>query len=719
MTKKIGRYELRNELGRGGMATVFQGFDPRFKRDVAVKLLPREFLHDPNFRARFEREATTIASLEHSAIVPVYDFGEEDGQPFLVMRFMPGGSLEDRLDRGRSSVEETAKVLSRLASALDFAHENGVIHRDLKPANVLFDKRGDAYLADFGIVKLTEETATLTGTGGIIGTPAYMSPEQARGKGGIDQRSDLYSLGVIIFQMLTGSQPFEADTPIGLAVMHINEPTPDILEVSPDLPPAVGKFIQQAMAKEKAQRFDTAQDLADAFETSTFETVDAPAIEQTVADLEPTLVEDEFEEPVSAPPSSMPKERAPARRDPRPGGLKLLPILGIGGIIVVIGGIALFAIGGGPDLLTTAPEPSTSPTATFTSLPTLTKTARPQPTSTVTLSPTPAFDPSAMVEIARPLDIPNDVNSVAWSPDGSMLAALERIFTPWPEHQNGNLYVWDTANYGAPIAKKIVNNSFPEMVRWSSDSSLLATSGAGAVFQIWDTNSWAVFSEINITSVTGRTISVTSAVVWSPTTATLLATGSNDGRINIWDVESSELQAEICCPLFSRNSGNMAWSNNGASVAASAGGFQTPAVTVWEAETGIMLQEIPGRSGSLDFSPNRNQLLMLGPGEVAQTSQLRIWDVANRNEVLSWEIDQYAAVARWSPDGDIIAVAVNRDKIIELRDSSSGALIHSIEYDDPVPEVSGFTDMSWSPDGTKLAVANLDGTVRVFGIPDN
>ena len=160
------------------MATVYRAHDPHFKRDVAIKVPPREFLHDPTFHARFECEAQTITSLEHAAIVPVYDAGEDKGQPYLVMRFMSGGSLADRLNQGYLSLAEAARVTARISSVLDRAHRQGIIHRDLKPSNILFDQEGEAYLSDFGIAKLAEATAQLTGSG-IVGTPAYMAPEMA------------------------------------------------------------------------------------------------------------------------------------------------------------------------------------------------------------------------------------------------------------------------------------------------------------------------------------------------------------------------------------------------------------------------------------------------------------------------------------------------------------------------------------------------------------
>ncbi len=262
----IGRYEIRGELGRGGMATVYHGYDPRFKRDVAIKTLPREFLHDPGFRARFEREAQTIASLEHPAIVPVYDFGEENDQPFIVMRLMPGGSLVDRLRRGPLPLNEAARILSILAPALDEAHAHGIIHRDLKPGNILFDGRDQPYLSDFGIAKLTETSVAFTATG-IIGTPAYMSPEQARGDRDIDGRSDLYALGAILFEALTGQMPYHADTPMGLAVKHITEPVPRILSANPQLPGSTERVIARAMAKDRADRYPTATAMATQLQT--------------------------------------------------------------------------------------------------------------------------------------------------------------------------------------------------------------------------------------------------------------------------------------------------------------------------------------------------------------------------------------------------------------------------------------------------------------------
>lgn len=285
--KTIGRYVIESKIGQGGMADVFLAFDPRFKRKVAVKVMPAELLRDPTFSARFEREAETIANLEHPAIVPVYDFGQAGGRPYLVMRLMTGGSLEDRIRKEPLALKEAAELLTRLAPAIDLAHSHGIIHRDLKPGNILFDQEGCPYLADFGIVRLQDATSTLT-MGGIIGTPAYISPEQARGRKDIDGRSDIYSLGAILFQMLTGNLPYESDTPHGYMMAHLTDPVPDIRVFLPGAE-AVQGVIAKTMAKDKNDRYPTARLLAAALEAAAQSAPAQPVVETLIEPPEPVI----------------------------------------------------------------------------------------------------------------------------------------------------------------------------------------------------------------------------------------------------------------------------------------------------------------------------------------------------------------------------------------------------------------------------------------------
>lgn len=261
--KTFGRYKIINKLGAGGMASVYKAHDPRFGRDIALKIMPQSLLHDPTFRGRFDREARTIASLEHSSIVPVFDFGEEKGQPYLVMQLMGGGSLADHLRRGALTVSEATRIFHRIAGGLDEAHSKGIVHRDLKPANILFDRFGEAYLADFGIVKVQESTAALTGNN-FIGTPAYMSPEQVQGDATIDGRSDIYALGTILYEMLTAEIPYQANTPVGIILKHVQAPVPNILETRPDLPQMIDEIIRKAMAKNKEDRYGSVAEMANA-----------------------------------------------------------------------------------------------------------------------------------------------------------------------------------------------------------------------------------------------------------------------------------------------------------------------------------------------------------------------------------------------------------------------------------------------------------------------
>jgi eukaryotic-like serine/threonine-protein kinase len=279
--RNIGRYQVKQEVDQGGMSVVYLAHDPRFRRDVAIKVLSRNLQGQANIRARFEREARIIATLDHPAIVTVYDYGEDDGAPFLVMRYMPGGSLADLLTYGRLNLTDSAAIAERMGGALDVAHGKGIIHRDLKPANILFDAKGEAFLSDFGIVKMFEdEPGAVNMTGSVVlGTPAYMSPEQALGKQ-IDRRSDVYSLGAVIYEMLTGVPPYKGPSSVSIAMKHVMDPVPHVREYRQDVPEEIDALVAKAMSKEASDRHDTAGALAGEFARAVRA---LPAVAQTAA----------------------------------------------------------------------------------------------------------------------------------------------------------------------------------------------------------------------------------------------------------------------------------------------------------------------------------------------------------------------------------------------------------------------------------------------------
>ena len=264
----LGPYRIIEPVGRGGMASVFKAYEASLDRYVALKVLPPEFLHDPTFAERFRREAQTVARLEHPQIIPIfaYDIDTATGTPWMAMRLIAGGSLSQRIKRGRLAPLESARILKDVADALDYAHTAGVIHRDVKPQNVLLDDAGRVYLADFGIAKMVESTAHMTQTGMITGTPQYMAPEQALGKS-IDKSIDIYALGIVAYELFTGRVPFSADTPVAVLMKQASEPMP--LPPVSEVREEVTRAILRATAKDPAGRWPTASAFARAVSAAT------------------------------------------------------------------------------------------------------------------------------------------------------------------------------------------------------------------------------------------------------------------------------------------------------------------------------------------------------------------------------------------------------------------------------------------------------------------
>lgn len=309
----IGRYEIRDELGEGGMGTVYLAYDPKIEREVALKVLqPQLFMHDPEYAARFEREVKTISTLQHGSIVSLYDYGEDGEWLYFVMPIMRGGSLRDRLERGSLSLEETNKIIQRIGKGLAKAHRQGIIHRDLKPGNILFDEDGDAYLSDFGIVKVDDPVGLKTQTGQSLGTPQYMSPEQLDGKE-IDLRSDIYSLGIIIYEMLTGIKPYDDPSSARVIVMQLTYPLPDILVDHPEFPPKLQELIKTAMAKEPANRYASINQLTTALQNAVDAHQQQPPPPRPKPVSPPVVERKPVEKPVSEPVRPRPAvSRAPA-----------------------------------------------------------------------------------------------------------------------------------------------------------------------------------------------------------------------------------------------------------------------------------------------------------------------------------------------------------------------------------------------------------------------
>lgn len=258
--RTLGHYRLLEELGRGGMATVYKAYQPSLDRHVAVKILAPFLANQRDFFERFRREATAVARLSHPNILNVYDFGQEGDLAYIVMEYVVGGNLAGRLGSAKD-LAFASVIIAQMASALDYAHRRGIIHRDIKPANILMAEDDWAILSDFGIAKIVESTLALTQTGMGIGTPEYMSPEQGQGLA-IDQRTDIYSLGVVLYEILTGKVPYRATTPIAVVMKHISEPLPPPRSLNPAIPEEVEQVIARALAKDPAQRYASALEMS-------------------------------------------------------------------------------------------------------------------------------------------------------------------------------------------------------------------------------------------------------------------------------------------------------------------------------------------------------------------------------------------------------------------------------------------------------------------------
>jgi len=265
--RELGPYRILEQIGAGGMSTVYKAYHAAMDRYVAVKILPTQMGWDTELHKRFDREVKVIARLEHPRILPVHDYGESGKRLYMVMRYIEAGTLKDRLSTTSMGLAEVDRILQQVGGALNYAHRLGVVHRDIKPSNVLMDAHGDCYLTDFGLAQIMEASIKLTATGVGVGTPAYMSPEQGQGEQ-VDACSDIYSLGVMLYEMVTGQVPYRAETPMAVVLKHINAPLPLPRSVKPDLPEEVERVILKAMAKNPDDRFQTVGEMVAAFGAS-------------------------------------------------------------------------------------------------------------------------------------------------------------------------------------------------------------------------------------------------------------------------------------------------------------------------------------------------------------------------------------------------------------------------------------------------------------------
>jgi WD40 repeat protein len=667
--RRIGRYEILEEIGRGGFAVVYRARDTVLDRIVALKVLHPQLTIDSKFIQRFYQEARTAAGLHHPNIVTVHEVGEDQGLHYLAMALLPGRTLDEWLDRVKGPLPpgQVVSITVQIASALDLIHQRGLMHRDVKPNNIMVDEEGQATLLDFGIVRAAEGTR-LTTTMTLLGTPEYMSPEQARGEE-MDARSDVYALGVVVYQMCTGREPFSATSPIVVLRLHVDEPPPPPQELNPRLSPEVVRVLSKALAKDRDARYQTAGEMAQALR----EAVEAPVTVQ------PARPERRREEPA---PGVRKTRRLPvaaeerlAAKDRAMPAWRRVPIwawVAAGVLVLGLAAVGAQVLSGFSAVGTQPVTPAAEATSE--------EAATPALYSPKMIVPENVERMGQLARLGR-----GTVQGAAYSPDGRFLAVASSLGVYLHSAETlEELHFFDL-------------EQGVEGVTFSPDGEIMAVWLSDYWIQLWNVSERVLLHALEAHE--GEIYSV----VFSPD-GQMLASGSSDETVRLWRVEGGELLHTLEGHTFYVRS--VAFSSDGGMLASAS---KDKTVKLWRVEDGELLHTLEGHEEyvwSVAFSPDGE---MLASGSYDDT--VRLWRASDGAllRILEGRHGNVESVA-FSPDSRFLASASN---VVQLWDAFSGELLGAWEgHSDSV------LSLSFAPDGATLASASTDGTVRLWRVPD-
>jgi eukaryotic-like serine/threonine-protein kinase len=675
----IERYKIISELGRGGMAVVYRAIDTMLDRNVAVKMILSENASrekSEKLLKRFNREAKTLAGLSHPNIVKVLDYGDYEGTPYLVMEYIGGGVLKSRMGKPIPYAEASA-ILLPIARALHHAHQQKIVHRDVKPENILINDSDQPMLSDFGILKLVdlEESHGLTGTGKIVGTPAYMSPEQIRGRE-VDGRTDMYSLGIVFFEMITGRKPYNALTPIELSMQHLHDPIPKAKQFIRDLPAEVDQIIGRAIAKNPEDRYPHMGSFAQALEKLSGTSARTSTAERRA---------------IKAAEEKQRAEKKQAEKKPVRSRIPFYTL--IGGLVVLA--IAGFIFRDNIPLLAGS-TPTVSPMA---STPTATKAPpSPSPTGSATETATPTSEPQGPTEppISDRVIQPGNASRVG---ETSRMLNISVIKMDWIENGNWLIDAGSNAVFfidaGSSERTRVsLEGGIPIAMTSTSDRIHILLSGS---IKVIDVESREVIQTIS--PIAGGAMSIAA----SPD-GNLLALGISNNRTLLIHAEDGSVYRNL-----KSNYGGWSVAFSPDSRFTISGTSQ--GVLKWENETGEWKPIYGGQDKivkSLAFSHDGKTIAGGGDGflffwDTESGELLRQADHQNFGEIKSLD---------FSPDDSLVVTGTD-DKIVRIWDVSSATVLRELPG-----HSSAISGVCFSPDGEKIASgAGNEASIRIWGLP--